>query len=46
MSNYREFGARKIDKIIKSQIESIIIDNIINLNEKVDIKTIAIGNKQ
>ncbi len=46
LSNYREFGARKIDKIIKSQIESIIIDNIINLNEKVDIKTIAIGNKQ
>ena len=29
-SNYKEFGARKIDKIIESKLENIIIDNIIN----------------
>ena len=29
-SNYEELGARKIDKIIESKLESIIIDNIIN----------------
>lgn len=43
LSNYHEFGARKIDKIIKSQIENIIIDNIINDTKKIEIKTIAIG---
>jgi len=33
LSNYSEFGARKIDKIIKNEIENIIINNILN-NEK------------
>jgi len=33
LSNYRKFGARKIDKIIKNEIENIIINNILN-NEK------------
>mgnify|MGYP003305619998 CR=1 FL=1 len=27
MSNYKEFGARKIEKIIKNDIESIIIND-------------------
>lgn len=33
-SNYQEFGARKIDKIIKDKIENQIIDKII-INEKI-----------
>lgn len=42
-SNFNEFGARKIDKIIKNKIENKIIDNIINNNKSMIIKTI---NKQ
>ena len=37
-SNYKEFGARKIDKIIKDKIESQIIDKIINQNKKIYIE--------
>ena len=37
-SNYKEFGARKIDKIIKDKIENQIIDNIINKKDKIHIK--------
>ena len=40
LSNYLEFGARKIDKIIKNNIENLILDNIINNNDTVKIKTI------
>ena len=40
LSNYNEFGARKIDKIIKDKIESIIIENIINDNLNIDISSI------
>ena len=36
LSNYKEYGARKIDKIIKNKLESIIIDNI--LEDKYNIK--------
>lgn len=36
-SNYQKFGARKIDKIIKNKIESIIIDSIINNLKEVNI---------
>ena len=39
-SKYKEFGARKLDKIIKNDIENIIIDNIINNNNNINIKTI------
>ena len=39
-SNYMEFGARKIDKIIKQKLENIIIENIINNIKNVNIKTI------
>lgn len=39
-SNYKEFGARKIDKIIKNDIENIIIDNLVNDNYNINIKTI------
>ena len=41
-SNYEEFGARKIDKIIKEKIENQIIDNIINKKEELDIKELII----
>ncbi|HHW69616.1 MAG TPA: hypothetical protein GX747_04685, partial [Tenericutes bacterium] len=40
LTNYEEFGARKIDKIIKDKIENLIIENIINDKKKVTIKTI------
>ena len=39
-SNYKEYGARKIDKIIENDIDSIIIDNLINDNKNINIKTI------
>ena len=40
LSNYKEFGARKIDKIIKNKLESIIVDKIIANKKSVNIKTI------
>ena len=39
-SDYHEYGARKIEKIIKNDIESIIIDNLINNKHNIYIKTI------
>lgn len=39
LSNYEEFGARKIDKIIKDRVENIIIDEIINNNTNINIKS-------
>ena len=39
-SNYIDFGARKIDKIIKNHIENIIIDNLINDNINIHIDSI------
>ena len=36
-SNYQEFGARKIEKIIKDKIENQIIDNILSKNDKIHI---------
>ena len=41
-SNYEEFGARKIDKIIKDKIENQIIDDIISKKEEVYIKELAL----
>lgn len=41
LSNYKEFGARKIKKLIKDKLENIIIDNIINNNsENIVIKNL------
>ena len=40
-SNYKDYGARKIDKIIKDDIENIIIDNIIDGNTNIDIKSMV-----
>ena len=40
LSDYLEFGARKIDKIIKNKIESEIIDSLINGKDCINIKTI------
>lgn len=39
-SNYKEYGARKIDKIIRDVFESIIISEVIDGNNKVNIKSI------
>ena len=40
LSNYNEFGARKIDKIIKDKIENQIIDQIIAGNHNIEIHTL------
>ncbi len=41
LSNYEEFGARRLDKIIKDKIENIIIENSINNENKINIKSIT-----
>ena len=40
LSDYEEFGARKLDKIIKDKIENVVIENIINNKFVVSIKTL------
>jgi len=40
LSNYNEFGARKIDKIIKDKIENIVIEKIIDDKKNITINTI------
>ena len=40
LSNYEEYGARKISKIIKDKIETIVIDKIIDGKEEVYIKNL------
>lgn len=40
LSNYQEFGARKIDKVIKDKVENIIIDKIIDDKKSITINTI------
>lgn len=40
LSDYKEFGARKIDKIIKEKLENIIIDLVIDGNNDLNIYTI------
>ena len=42
LSNYELFGARKIEKIIKNNIENIIIDKIINNIHDITISSILI----
>ena len=37
LSNYEEFGARQIKKIIKDKLENIIIDKIIMSEDKINI---------
>ena len=39
-SNYVEFGARKIEKIISKNVESIIIDGIINNDNCIEIESL------
>ncbi len=41
LSNYSEYGARKIDKIIKDKIENQIIDAVIMGNQTVEVRAIA-----
>ena len=40
LSNFEEFGARKIDKIIKNKLETIIINNVLDNIYNINIKTI------
>ena len=39
-SDYRDFGARKVDKIIKNKLEMIVIDSILDNKKIVNIRTI------
>ena len=39
-SNYQEFGARKIQKIIKDKLENLIIDNIIDNKKEINIDSL------
>lgn len=41
LSNYKEFGARKIDKLITDKIESIIIDKIIDNKKRIIINSLV-----
>ena len=43
LSNYNEFGANKIDKIIKEKLENIIIDNILIGNKIITINSIKVN---
>lgn len=38
--SYKEFGARKISKIIKNELENIIIEQVISGNNKINIRTL------
>ena len=40
LSNYQEFGARRLDKIIKDKVEEQIIDALINEQKEVEITNI------
>lgn len=40
LTNYQEFGARKIDKVIKEHIENIIIEKLINDDKEIYIDNI------
>ena len=40
LSNYKEYGARKIDKLIKDKLENKIINEVINNNYNVEINTL------
>ncbi len=43
LSEYKLYGARKIDKIIENQIETLIIDSIINKEKNITIDSILIS---
>ena len=40
LSNYEKYGARRIDKIIKNNIEEIIIDGIIDGKNNIKIENL------
>ena len=40
LSNYEDYGARKIGKIIKDKLETIVIDKVIDGKEDVYIKNL------
>ena len=42
LSNYREYGARKLDKILESKVDSIVIDEILDGKNNVMINTINV----
>ena len=41
LSNYNEFGARKLDKLIKEYVENPIIQGIIENKKEINIDSIS-----
>lgn len=41
-SNYKEYGARKIDKIIEDKIENYVIDRVLEHSNKIEINNLEI----
>lgn len=42
LSNYKEFGARKLDKILENKVDSFVIDEILTGNKNVVINSLGI----
>ena len=40
LSNYKEYGARKLDKIIKDKVDNYIIDEVIDGNKVVHLQSL------
>ena len=38
--DYNEYGARKVNKVIKTELENIIIEEVLNGNNSINIKTL------
>ena len=38
--DYKEYGARKINKIIKNDLDNIIIEEVLKGNKNISIKTL------
>ena len=42
-SNFEEYGARKLDKLIKDKLETIIIDKVLLKQENVSITSLEVS---
>lgn len=46
LSEYETYGARKIDKLVKDKVETLIIEQIMEGKEKINLKTIHLQQTQ
>ena len=42
LCDYQTYGARKVDKVIKTKLDDIIIDSIVNKSEQVYIEKLFV----